>query len=55
MSNNSCNRPPILHLLHFVRHLPRTEAQDRTQFSIVVQEPANNYEATLIVSPYYAL
>ena len=46
---------PYQHLLHFVRHLPRTEAQDRTQFSIVVREPAHDYEATFITSPYYSL
>lgn len=46
---------PYLHLLHFVRHLPRPEPKERTQFSIHVREPANQYEATLLVSPYYAL
>ena len=46
---------PYQHLLHFVRHLPRDEAQDQTQFSIVLREPANNYEATMLVSPLYPL
>lgn len=46
---------PYLHLLHFVRHLPREEAQDQTQFSIVIREPAHQYEDTLLVSPYYLL
>ncbi len=46
---------PYLHLLHFVRHLPREESHDRTQFAIIVAEPANQYEATMLVSPYYPL
>lgn len=46
---------PYQHLLHFVRRLPRPEAQDQTQFSIVVAEPDHQYEATLLVSPYYTL
>ena len=46
---------PYLHLLHFVRHLPRTKAHEHTQFAIVVQEPAHQYEDTLLVSPYYPL
>lgn len=46
---------PYQQLLHFVRHLPRPEAQDQTQFAIIVAEPANKYEATMLVSPYYAL
>ena len=46
---------PYQHLLHFVLHLPREEAQDQTQFAIIVAEPANQYEATMLVSPYYPL
>ena len=46
---------PYQHLLHFVRNLPREEAQDHTQFAVIVAEPANQYEATMLVSPYYAL
>lgn len=46
---------PYQHLLYFVRMLPRTEAQDQTQFSIVLREPAHNYEATMLVSPFYPL
>ena len=46
---------PYLHLLHFVRRLPREDAQDQTQFAIVVREPAHNFEGTLLVSPFYYL
>ena len=46
---------PFQHLLHFVRHLPRQEASERTQFAIVVQEPAHQYEATMLVSTFYEL
>jgi|GEM_PF-3836141 len=46
---------PYLHLLHFVRHLPRPETKDQTQFTIIVAEPAHQYEATMLVSPYYPL
>lgn len=46
---------PYLHLLHFVRNLPRSEPRERIQFSIVVREPANQYEDTLLISPYYPL
>lgn len=46
---------PYQRLLHFVRHLPRPKSQGQTQFAIVVREPAHDYEATLIVSPYYLL
>ncbi|MCB9235982.1 MAG: hypothetical protein H6581_30320 [Bacteroidia bacterium] len=44
---------PYLHLLHFVRHLPRAGAKTQTQFSIIIREPANQYEGTLLVSPWY--
>ncbi len=46
---------PYLHILHFVKHLPRPEAKDQTQFCIIVREPAYQYEATLLVSPFYSL
>ena len=46
---------PYLQLFHFVLHLPRPQAQDQTQFSIVVHEPAHQYEATMLTSPFYAL
>ena len=46
---------PYQHLMHFVRQLPRPEAQDQTQFCIVLREPAHNYEATLLASPMYPL
>lgn len=46
---------PYQHLLYFVRNLPRQESHEHTQFAIVVREPANQYEATLIVSPYYPI
>lgn len=46
---------PYQHLLFFVRHLPRTEPKDHTQFSIVVQQPARQYELTFMQSPFYPI
>lgn len=46
---------PYLHLLHFVRRLPRQQGPDRTQFSILVREPAHQYEANMLTSPWYFL
>ena len=46
---------PYRYLLHFVRNFQGAERGAQTQFAIVVREPARQYEATLIVSPYYPL